>query len=86
MQRAAAASACGWRLLEVVAWWRLAALACFQKNATLLAPVGGWGREGARCGGETPFLDVGFDEYEAELAEVNVNRGGAVGADSREEV
>lgn len=86
MQRAAAASACVWCLLEVVAWWRLTALTCFQKDATLLAPVGGWGREGARCGGETPFLDVSFDEYEAELAKVDVNRGRAVGANSGEEV
>lgn len=52
----------------------------------MLAPVGGrWG-EGARCRRETPFLDVRFDENEAKLAEVNMDRGGTIGADGREEV
>lgn len=88
MQRTTAASARVRvrRLLEVVAWSRLATLSGFQKDATLFAPVGGWGREGAGGGSETPFLDVSFDEYEAELAKVYVDGSGAVGADSREEI
>lgn len=83
---AAAASARVRRLFEVVTWWRLATLAGFQEDAALLASVGGRGREGAGRGGETPFLDVGFDEDEAELAEVDVDGGGAVSANCREEV
>lgn len=74
------------RLLEVVAWSRLATLSGFQKDATLFAPVGWRGRKGAGGGGETPFLDVSFDEYESELAKVYMNGSGAVGADSREEI
>lgn len=87
VQRVAAAASARVRwLFEVVAWWGLATLASFQEDATLLASVGGRGREGAGRGCETPFLNIGLDENEAELAEVDVDGGGPVSADGWEEV
>lgn len=73
-------------VLVVVLLWLLSALSRFEEDAALLGAVWGWGREGAGCGREPPFLDVCFDEDEAELAKVDVDGCGAVGADGGEEV
>lgn len=68
-------------------WWCVAVLcAGLEENTALLGTVRGWRREAAGDGGESPFLDVGLDEDEARLAEIDMNRGWAVGANSREEV
>lgn len=61
-------------------------LSSFQQYATLLAPIWWWRGQRPRGGGETPLFDVGFDEHEAELAKVDVDAGGTVGADGGEEV
>lgn len=67
--------------------WSVAVLgAGLEKNTALLGAVRGWRCEATGDGGETPFLDVGLDEDESGLAQVDVNSGRTVGADSREEV
>lgn len=67
--------------------WGIAVLgAGLEKNTALLGAVRGWRREAAGNGGEAPFLDVGLDEDESRLAQVDVHSSRAVGADSREEV
>jgi hypothetical protein len=57
-----------------------------EKYAPLLRAVRGRGRQGTRDGRETPLLDVGLDEHEAGLAEVDVHAAGPVGAHGGEEV
>lgn len=57
-----------------------------EQNATLLAAVWRRGRKTAGHRSQAPFLDIGFDEDEAHLAEVHVDVARAVGADGREEV
>lgn len=61
-------------------------VAGFQQDATLFGAVRRRGCEAARDGRQSPFLDVGLDEDEAGLAEVDVDSSRAVGADGREEV
>lgn len=58
----------------------------FQEDAALFAAVWRWGCEAAHHGGQTPFLDVRFDEDEAHLPEIDVHRARTVGADGGEEV
>lgn len=62
------------------------ALAGLEEDAAVLGAVGRRRRERAvhRC--ESPLLDVGFDEDEAELAEVDVHGARAVRAERREQV
>lgn len=60
--------------------------AALQQNATLLGAVRWRRRKASSDGRKAPFLDVGFDEDEAGLTKVDVNSGGPVGADGREEV
>lgn len=42
--------------------------------------------QAARHGGQTPLLDVGFDEDKSHLAEIDVHGTGPVGTDGGEEV
>jgi hypothetical protein len=58
----------------------------FQQNATLLRSVRGWRSQTSSDGGQTPFLDIGLDEDEAGLSEVDVNSSRAVCANGGEEV
>jgi hypothetical protein len=58
----------------------------FQQDATLLRAIWWWGGQAASDGSQAPFLDVGFDKDETSLTKVDVDDGGAVGSDSREEV
>lgn len=60
--------------------------ACSQQYAPLLGAVRRRGCERSGNRGEAPFLDVGLDEHEAGLAEVDVDDTGTVCADGREEV
>lgn len=57
-----------------------------EQDATLLRTVRRRWRKAASYWRESPLLDVGLDEVEACLAEVDVDSGRTVGADSREEV
>lgn len=58
----------------------------FKQNASLFAPVR-WGRgEATSHWGQTPFLDIAFDEHEAHLAKIDMNAAGTVGANGREKV
>lgn len=67
--------------------WSVAVLgAGLEKNTALLGAVRGWRREATGDRGEAPFLDVGLDEDESRLAQIDVNSGRPVGADGREEV
>ena len=61
-------------------------VACLEEYASLLGTIWRWRRERARDGGETPLLDVGLDEDEAGLSEVDVDDSWADGADGWEEV
>lgn len=58
----------------------------FQQNATLLRSIRGWRSQASSDGSETPFLDIGLDENEAGLSEVDVNGGGTVCSNGGEEV
>lgn len=58
----------------------------FKENAALLATVRRRRRETARHRGQTPFLHVGFDEYEAHLSEIDVYRTWSVSPDGGKEV
>ena len=58
----------------------------FEQYASLLASVR-WGWRKTACHGcQAPFLDVGFDEDEAALAEVDMHCARAVGADCGKEI
>lgn len=57
-----------------------------KQNTALLAAVRRRRRQAAGLRREPPFLDVGLDEHEAQLAEVDVHLAGPVGADRGEEV
>jgi hypothetical protein len=52
----------------------------------LLATVRRWWRKTAGHRRKTPFLDIGLDENEAALAEVDVHGAGPLRADGGEEV
>lgn len=83
---ARARAACRFGLcVEIGCRWE-AALAGFEEDAALFGAVWGWRCEGPGHWCEPPFFYVGFDEDEAELAEVDVDCAGAVGAEGREEV
>jgi hypothetical protein len=57
-----------------------------EEDAALLTAIG-WGRgQAAGHRGQTPFLDVAFDEDESHLTKVDVNGTGSVGANRGEEV
>jgi hypothetical protein len=50
-----------------------------EQDAALLATIG-WGRGQAPChGGQPPFLHIGFNEYEAHLAKIDMNGAGTIG-------
>lgn len=57
-----------------------------KQDGALLAAVRRRRCETARHGCKTPFLNVGFNEHKAHLAEVDVNLTRARGADGGEEV
>ena len=58
----------------------------FEQYASLFASVWRGRRKTACHGRQAPFLDVGFDEDETALAEVDMHCARAVGADCGEEV
>ena len=58
----------------------------FQQNATLLRSIRGWRSQASSDGSETPFFDVGLDENEAGLPEVDVNSSGTICSNGGEEI
>lgn len=58
----------------------------FEEDAALLTTVRRWWRQTAGHRRQTPFLDVGLDEDEAALAEVDVHGAGPLRADGGEKV
>lgn len=58
----------------------------FQENATLLGAIRWRGSQATSNRSQTPLLDVGFDKVEAGLSEVDMDDGGTVGTDGREEI
>lgn len=58
----------------------------FEQNASLFTPIR-WGRgEAASHWGQSPFLDIAFDEHKAHLPKIDMNAAGTVGSDGREKV
>lgn len=54
-----------------------------KQDAAVFATIW-WGRrEAAGHGGQTPFLDISFDEYEPHLAKIDMHAAGAVRANGR---
>jgi hypothetical protein len=55
----------------------------FEQNAALFAAIGRGRCEATRHWGQTPFLDISFNEHEAHLAKIDMDTAGTVGPDGR---
>lgn len=61
-------------------------VASLEEDAALLRTIRRWWRKRACDGSKTPLLDVGFNEDETSLSEVDMHNSWTDGADGREEV
>lgn len=60
--------------------------ATLEKDTALLATIWWRGCETAGHRGETPFLDIRFDENKAHLTEIDLDVAWSVGSDGGKEV